>query len=435
LAMAPDSSSAQAARALAVPRKWQNLGANLAAAWGECQGSGALPYQTRLDFQETAFKCTCPSRKFPCKHSLALLIMLVQQPDLFVGNQPPAWVAEWLTARQSRAEKKARKAEEGDKPVDAVAQAKRQEQRKAKVDSGVAELDRFLQDIVRQGLALLQNKPYSFWEEAAARLVDAQAAGLARMLRECAGIASTGEGWHDRLLAKLAGIHLLTQAYMRMEQLPAELQQEVRTRIGYTVDQESLLKLDGIRDRWEVVGQKIEQEDRLRVQRTWLKGEEKKKWALVLSFAHGTAPLDNSLAAGTAVDAELAFVPGAYPLRAIVKSKVERIAQIDCFYAVSFAQGLADYAAALSRNPWIERFPMAFADVVPVRTDDRQWSIKDSENNLLPLSTSEALSWQLCSVSGGRKVSLFGEWDGLALAPLSVSTGSDFYRFDRETAG
>ena len=43
---------------------------------GECTGSGSKNYITSADFLDPAqpvFRCTCPSRQIPCKHSLALL--------------------------------------------------------------------------------------------------------------------------------------------------------------------------------------------------------------------------------------------------------------------------------------------------------------------------------------------------------------------------
>lgn len=43
---------------------------------GECKGSGKNPYITSADYIDPAkpvFRCSCPSRQFPCKHSLGLL--------------------------------------------------------------------------------------------------------------------------------------------------------------------------------------------------------------------------------------------------------------------------------------------------------------------------------------------------------------------------
>jgi len=41
VALAPDAASAKAGRSLATPSKWQNVGHDERAVWGECQGSGA----------------------------------------------------------------------------------------------------------------------------------------------------------------------------------------------------------------------------------------------------------------------------------------------------------------------------------------------------------------------------------------------------------
>ena len=83
IALAPDAASAKAGRSLATASKWQNVGQDERALWGECQGSGAKPYQTVIDLNEPAFKCSCPSRKFPCKHALGLFLHLASKLAAF----------------------------------------------------------------------------------------------------------------------------------------------------------------------------------------------------------------------------------------------------------------------------------------------------------------------------------------------------------------
>ena len=130
IALAPDDASVKAARGLVAPSKWPLLGANDAAAWGECQGSGSKPYQTQVDFSGPAFKCSCPSRKFPCKHGLALLLLRAEHAARFTGTEPPAWVAEWLATRNEKAQKKeTQQTERAAAPVDLQAQARRDAQR------------------------------------------------------------------------------------------------------------------------------------------------------------------------------------------------------------------------------------------------------------------------------------------------------------------
>ena len=98
LALAPDPASAKAGRALATPRPWSGLGQDERAVWGLCQGSGKKPYQTQVELPEPAFKCSCPSRKFPCKHALALLLLFAE--DAVPDGQRPEWVQEWLDANR-----------------------------------------------------------------------------------------------------------------------------------------------------------------------------------------------------------------------------------------------------------------------------------------------------------------------------------------------
>src|SRR6478735_964199 len=108
LSLASDSSSAKAGRELSSPRKWQNAGRNDQALWGEHQGSGSKPYLTSVDLEEPAFKCSCPSRKFPCKHGLGLFLAFAGEPTAFPTANPPQWAAEWLAARAEKEERAAK---------------------------------------------------------------------------------------------------------------------------------------------------------------------------------------------------------------------------------------------------------------------------------------------------------------------------------------
>lgn len=118
LALAPDASSVKAAQALLKPGQWPTLSFNETAVWGECKGSGAKPYQVEADLSGPVFKCTCPSRKFPCKHSLALLLLRVQQEAAFTQGEAPDWVKEWLDAREKRAARQEQKQENKGQPAD-----------------------------------------------------------------------------------------------------------------------------------------------------------------------------------------------------------------------------------------------------------------------------------------------------------------------------
>jgi hypothetical protein len=415
LALAPDAKSAQNGQGLARSSKWQGLGRNQEAVWGECQGSGSQPYQTQVDLGETAFKCSCPSRKFPCKHGLGLLFLFANQPDSFNQTQPPDWVNDWISTRR---QKQAKKAEKSEKVADPVAQAKRAAKREENVAAGVQELDRWLRDLVRQGLATLPEKDYRFWDTVAARMIDAQAPGLARQLQEMSGIPYTGVGWQERLLQRLGRLYLLLQGFQRLETLPPDTQADIRTAIGWGQKEETATSI--IRDRWSILGQCIEDQDNLKAQRIWLQGQQTHRFALILTFAHHSQPLDTSLIPGTLLDADLGFFASAYPLRAIVKTRhAPAIPFTQMQGERAIATALTQYTNALACQPWLDQFPLSLQGVIPQKYN-QGWALRDGDNHLLRLAPKFTEGWQLFALSGGHPITVFGEWNGDDFLPLSA---------------
>src|SRR5258708_29924252 len=99
-AMAPDQSALTAASALLKPAKRPVRAKSGHLIWGECQGSGANPYRVVADTDEQGSKCTCPSRKFPCKHAIALMWLFVEDGAAFQDADIPAWVNDWMGRRR-----------------------------------------------------------------------------------------------------------------------------------------------------------------------------------------------------------------------------------------------------------------------------------------------------------------------------------------------
>ena len=356
-------------------------------------------------------------------------MLLSSAPAAFEHGPPPAWVAEWLAKRDASARSQAPSHPPGAVPPKrSSAPSRAASAREAKVAAGVAELGHWLRDLARQGLADAQSRPPSFWSAVAARMVDAQAPGLARMVAELATVAATGDGWQSRMLERLARIHLLLEGYRQIDELPAATQADLRAAIGWTQQQDQLLAGAGVRDHWLVLGQRVEEEDNLRTQRTWLWGQASNRPALALSFAIFNQPLDHSLTPGTAFDAELVFFPGSYPLRALVKQRFGALGGFDRLAGwPDLTAATGAYAAALALVPWIERFPLVLHGVIPERAGER-WRLRDRDNRAVPLSPGFGQGWRLLALSGGHPLALFGEWDGTALLPLSAWANAEFYR-------
>lgn len=419
LSLAPDPSSAKAGRDLSQARKWVSFAKGETALWGECQGSGKLPYQTQIDPSGPTFKCTCPSRKFPCKHGLGLLLMYAEAPASFKETEPPVWVQEWLRTRAKKAEVKAQKAAQP-KEVDEAALAKRAASREKKVAAGLEELSLWLRDLVRGGLARTPGKPYGFWGGMAARLVDAQAPGLARLVREL-GDHTAGGHWTERLLERLGKIHLAVEGYKRMGTLSPETQADVRAVLGFHQPQEEILALGGVRDKWQVTGQITVSEDNLRARRTWLRGEASGRYALLLDFAFGKQPFAQATGFSDLWNGELAFYPSAYPLRAVTKTgQLRRGTNHVDNGSNSFSGLMESYSTALSCNPWLERVPAALTAMPEPFGELFQWTLRALDGEQIRLHRRFRFHEALLAQSGGRPLDLFGEWDGESFLPLSA---------------
>jgi SWIM zinc finger len=434
VALSPDASSTKNGRGLAGIKHWPILGYNSMALWGECLGSGKTPYRTQIDLTEPAFRCTCPSRKFPCKHGLGLFLLFAEERDVFTQTDPPNWVQEWLDKRSESTQKK--QEAKSEKPVDLAAQAKRFAQRELKVRAGLEDLDLFLRDLVRQGLATVQAQPYSYWDRVAARLVDAQAPILAKRIRAIASIPHSGQGWAERLLAELGKLHLLVQGYKRRDVLPEAVQAELRSQVGWTLKQEELLGLtkqpdtavEVCRDRWRVLGRRVTAEDDLQVQRIWLLGQEIGRSALLLDFAHRSQTLDCSVWPGTVWDGMLAFYPGLYPLRAIIKEREAHEVvwtEMTAEGYISIEDAIAAHGLAMAQNPWLEVFPMLLTEVIPTMEGEECWLV-DGKGAIMLLDPNFQKKWTFMALSGGHAVQLFGEWDGHTLMPLNIGVEGDW---------
>jgi hypothetical protein len=418
LHLAPDASAQKAARSLATTRPWRDTGhcADPPSLWGLCAGSGATPYQTCVDLTEPAFRCSCPSRKLPCKHALSLMLLWSAGAVESTGP-PPEWVSEWLDSRADRQAKAAARSESRAAAPPREADNKTIQRRAARVEAGLAELDRWLTDQVRQGLAGATRAGYEHWDTMAARLVDAQAPALASSVRRLASVA-TGP---DRLLTELSLIRLLVTAHRRAAELPPGLAATVRTRIGFPVATDLVLAGPRVRDDWAVIGVRDEGDERLMVRRCWLHGVATDRPALVLTFAAAGQPLAADLLPGTVVDADLCFYPGAFPIRALVATRHAPPAPFAAPPgALTVSQALARYADVLGAEPWLERWPVVLAGVVAVADAGGRWHLRDSDGDALPVERGDDPPWRLVAAAGGSPATVVAEWTTNGLRLLSA---------------
>ncbi len=436
-AVAPSPKSVAAAEPLAVGSRWSAVGADDRAVWGRCRGSGAEPYDTMVDHVGVAWRCSCPSRKLPCKHALALLLLWVR------GGVPagmaPERVASWIAARDrrsggdaaaSRADGEASgssgvaDAEAGDgdgsdggePPPDRDDLDRARDERVARMLEGLRELDRWLEDRLRTGLADPALARYATWDQLAARLVDARAGALANRIRRLAGLVGASPDWHGEVLAELGFLHLISQAGRRVPDLPGGLADAVATASGWQVRQADVVAGVPETDEWLVAGRSDTREDRIEVRRLWLYGTRSRRWAMLLSFAAYQQSLDDSFAVGTVVHADLHRYPGA-SLRAIAGTRHSDALPLHGPDALSIVEACDAIGLAVAAEPWLERFP-AIVRAAPTPADGR-WVLTDATGALPLIGEARPLA-TLLAASAGSPVTVTIEWTPWGVQPLAV---------------
>lgn len=409
LALAPDASSASAGRELSSPAKWVSAGANEGSVWGEAKGSGTRPYQTAIDLGEPAFQCSCPSRKFPCKHALGLFIRYAQGE--IRASEPPDWVTKWLDSRSQREAKRAEK-KEAKPEADPEAAAKRSEKRWDRILSGLEECEAFLKDVAGQGLLATQSA--RSWDQMAARMVDAQAPGVARKLKSIGAKVGVGADWASTVAGEMGSVTLLIEAARRLDRLPEALQSDVQSALGIPLRKESIGG-ERILDVWDVLGQSTEIEDRITVCRSWLRARGAGRYGMHLAFSVAGQPFDVRLAPGSAFAAEVEYFPSAWPMRIHIHDREP----------VPFEpRGGADWAAAetalanvLAASPWTELAPVCLRNAV-LGVENGQWFAIDEQGRGIAIRG--GAPWALLAAGGNMPGAFFGEWDGERIRLLSA---------------
>ncbi|GAU64929.1 hypothetical protein SSP35_01_02660 [Streptomyces sp. NBRC 110611] len=431
LALAPDEASRKAGGKLATPGPWSDTGAGRSAVWGLCKGSGKKPYQTVADVKGQAFRCSCPSRKFPCKHALGLLLLWAGTEGAVADGEPPQWAGEWLDNRREHAAGRTDDGVPGGgaaarAPADPEAAERRAERRMQRIGAGATELEQRLEDLLQSGLAAAgRTAP---WDETAARMVDAQAPGLAARVRELGPVAASGPDWPTRLLEECALLHLLTRGFLGIERLPDPLAATVRARVGLTTEAAGLLAgsdTTAVRDRWLVLSQQDSDDGKLTTRRIFLRGERTGRMALHLSFGGPHRPLDLALPPGLVIDADLTYYPGARPLRALLGERHAPAAPGPVPPGCGVDAALAAYGDTLRDDPWLDSWPVVLADVTPIPAGDGEgWQLADALGEsavpLDPRCLGRTGLWRLVAISGGEPVTVFGECGHHGFRPLTV---------------
>jgi hypothetical protein len=453
--LAPDQASLGAALKLMKPASWPTLAHDAGAAllWAECQGSGATPYRVIVSPGDVGYKCTCPSRKFPCKHVLAVMWMHCDKPERFEQGECPDWVQEWLSRRRPKvvgappeaapkpgasmaaALHEASEEKPADPKALARAEAQRRrlrEEREASVLAGLDELDLWIVDQLNLGLAGFAQRAAQSTKTLSTRLVDAKAQGLAgRIETLAADIYRAPEQMRgDLVFERLAALSLIASAYRNQDRLPPPLKADVRRVTSWTLRREELLadpdapRLSGD---WIVAATRSEvQPDKLRRLETWLlhsaPAERAPAVALLIDFVPiSGGPAASPFIAGEAFAGEVVFYPSATPLRAQLATRSSAPAQVDWpVFSQGLHNALTTYEAALARQPWLDYWPLGASGLTVERLSANQLALADPSGRMLPVERAQTDA--LTPLLGLAPLSALFTWDGWCATLLAANT-------------
>ncbi len=194
---APNAEAIKNGRALVAKGKFQSLciDDSQALLFGECQGSGKDPYRCSCDFaraDQPTYRCSCPSRQFPCKHCVGVLAAFVQNRAAFKTAPVPDDLAEKRDKLAARVEKKM---DEVAKPK-TVNKSALSKKIKAQLD-GIDLLEKLTLDLTRIGIGNMNAKSASEIEEKAKQLGNAYLPGAQAALHRYTTLFASEDGAFD----------------------------------------------------------------------------------------------------------------------------------------------------------------------------------------------------------------------------------------------
>nr|WP_249158883.1 SWIM zinc finger family protein [Bradyrhizobium jicamae] len=395
------------------------------------------------DLRDLGNKCTCPSRKFPCKHVLGLLWLKAEAKAPFPSAETPPWVSDWLGRRRSSGGAPKAPAPNaqpaGDKDVSAAqlvepeaaddpkdiarreaAAAKRSEDTERAILDALDALEQWIGDQLRMGLAPFIDDVTARCRRIAARLVDGKAAVLAGRIDELPGrLLALPAGDRPRgAVVELGKLVLLARAF-RASPRDAALRRAVaasETRDAVLAGPETLR----VPSQWEVLAEQVQtRRDGLVSQTTWLLNlsEAGPRFAMLLDFFPASAGRRGSVfAPGERFRGELAFYPAQQPLRALL---ISRDTAADATSWPTPEAALTDtLSAPLLAEPWTLDIPVLLPAGRIARDDAGHswWRSADGSTTLPVAGSAEGL---LCGTDLERTAAI---WSGNRLTILAAQT-------------
>ena len=287
--------------------------------------------------------------------------------------------------------------------------------------AGLDDFSVWLRDLVRAGTASARQQPYGWWDETAARLVDAQLPGLAEQVRTMAGDVHRREDWADHLLAVSGRWWTATRAWTMRDALDRDGFADLRAYLGWAQPTAEVRAADTRTGTFEVLGGHRSDDGRLQQQRTWLRDQATGDLLVVLDFSAGMTPMATPQLAGTVITTDGQSLPrhGAAP--GAVRRGPGRDRHRDgpgpgrqrrrCPRPSRGATGRRPVAGPPRRSRW----------PVSPSSPATACAVRDAAGDRLDLVDDGVAPWPLLALTGGHPADVFGELEGGRFRPLSIA--------------
>ncbi len=356
------------------------------AIWVEIQGSGKKPYFTQLDREDIAFKCSCPSRKFPCKHGLALGYHLSSfGEDSVTDMDEPIWVSEWIDKRRTKSTATVSKVV-SKKSIEK--KEKNKQNRWVDASSDIEYIERWLQDSIKKGLLDFPNKRPSDWDKITKAMVDKKLTGINIYIRQLS-IIDYSSFWEDEVLRILRKLHLLVKTIRSHESLDSEFKSQLAQSLGWYQTKQELLDDDTtevIDDIWIVLKVDYQEDDNLKSRKVYLYGCSSNRWAYILDFSFAGRGFGDVYIQENYIQAKLAFYGGIIKQRAVLKVRGQNSdryeGELDSF--VSLKEANIAYQYQKMAYPFIFDMPQHHRDISIVDVDG-SYILVDIDENTMPI--------------------------------------------------
>ncbi|WP_417748221.1 SWIM zinc finger family protein [Rosistilla oblonga] len=217
---APNSSAISNGRGLLVKGKFVALhkSDDDTILFGECSGSGRTNYHCSCDFitpGKVTYRCSCPSRQFPCKHCIGLMYAFTDGKPFTVASVP-----EDLAAKREKLEQRVEKKKADATKPRKVNKSALKKKIQAQLD-GLTLLEQLTHELIRTGMGNTNAKTAKNIEQQAKQLGNAYLPGAQSALHAYTKLFSGDDGGFDSSVAPQQREAIYSQALDQLTQLNA----------------------------------------------------------------------------------------------------------------------------------------------------------------------------------------------------------------------